>query len=87
MPAAVAQFTLNQRSHSIRRMWTGGPTRRWSPIRESGCIMPLAAGGFGGAYVCDECAMPVTGVYRVIDRVQRQQTWLCGGCRAREVSQ
>jgi hypothetical protein len=44
------------RAHSTLRMWTGGPTRRWSPIRQSGCLMPLADGGFGGAYVCDGCA-------------------------------
>jgi hypothetical protein len=65
-----------------KRMWAGGPLRRWSPVRTNGCPMPLAGGGFGGSYVCGGCQRPVAGVYRVIDRVQRRESWLCDGCRS-----
>jgi len=46
--------------------------------------MPLTGGGFGGSYVCDGCAEPVVGVYRVIHRVQRRESWLCASCKARQ---
>ena len=71
----------------VKRMWAGGPFRRWSPVRTSGCPMPLAGGGFGGSYVCGECQRPVAGVYRVIDRVQRRESWLCDGCRSQGLAE
>jgi hypothetical protein len=64
-----------------RRMWAGGPLRRLSPIRSAGCQIPLEGGGYGGSYVCDECLMPVVGVYRVIQGVQGRETWLCAACK------
>jgi hypothetical protein len=46
--------------------------------------MPLTGGGFGGSYVCEVCSEPVAGVYRVIDRVQSRESWLCATCKGRE---
>jgi len=66
-----------------KRMWANGPLRLWSPIRASGCQMPLANSGFGGAYVCGACLVPVAGVYRVFDRLQGQQSWFCAMCKNR----
>jgi len=63
-------------------MWTDGPLRLWSSERNGGCRMPLAEGGFGGAYLCDGCSAPVVGLYRVFDGVQGQQSWLCATCKA-----
>lgn len=71
---------------SARRMWPGGPLRRWSPARTSGCDMPLDRGGYGGSYVCEGCMQPVPGVYRVFRGVQRRETWLCGGCKAKAIA-
>jgi len=39
----------------IRRMWEGGPLRRWSETRHGGNCLASDRGGFTGAYVCDEC--------------------------------
>jgi hypothetical protein len=77
-PAAVGSTV------ETKRMWTHGPLRLWSIVRVGGCRIPLANGGFGGAYVCEACLVPVAGVYRVIDGVQRQQSWLCAMCKSRE---
>lgn len=76
-PAAVESVA------GTKRMWPDGPLRLWSPVRAGGCRMPLANGGFGGAYVCEGCLVPVAGVYRVIDGVQRQQWWFCAMCKNR----
>jgi hypothetical protein len=64
-----------------KRMWAGGPLRFWSSFRGGGCRMPMAEGGFGGAYVCERCLVPVAGVYRVSDGVQGRQSWLCASCK------
>lgn len=42
--------------------------------------MPLSTGGFGGSYVCDGCSESVAGLYRVIHRVERRESWLCFTC-------
>ena len=73
-------------THSVRRMWPVGPLRRWSPVRNTGCGMPLTKGGFGGSYVCDGCSEPVRGVYRVIDRVEERTSWLCAACKAQQAT-
>jgi hypothetical protein len=65
----------------VKQMWPGGPLRRFSPIRKGGCQLPLEGGGFGGSYVCEGCQVPVAGVYRVIDRVERRESWVCAGCK------
>ena len=36
-----------------KRMWEGGPLRRWSAERVSGGQIPYDRGGFVGVYVCD----------------------------------
>lgn len=69
-------------SVETKQMWSNGPIRLWSPVRERGCQMPLANGGFGGAYICEGCLVPVAGVYRVSGRVQGLQSWLCATCKA-----
>lgn len=66
-----------------KRMWTNGPLRLWAPVLDGGCRMPLANGGFGGAYVCEACLVPVAGVYRVITHLQRGEGWFCASCKAR----
>lgn len=72
---------------AARRMWAGGPCRRWSVIRESGCTMPLAGGDFGGSYVCDGCQVPAGGLRRVIRLENGQETWLCARCQSRPARQ
>lgn len=67
----------------VKRMWPGGPLRRWSPVRQTGCKMPLADGGFGGSYVCEGCSEPVAGLYRMFDRVEQRESWLCVRCKTR----
>ena len=89
MTAASAEVAINPAGPTprrggttdVRRLWPGGPLRRWSAIRSSGCQIPLATGGFGGSYVCEGCREPVAGVYGVIRGVQRRQSWLCGSCK------
>ena len=71
----------DKRACEVMRSWPGGPLRRWSPVRQGQCKMPLAEGGFGGSYVCEGCSEPVAGVYRVFDRVERQESWLCAHCK------
>lgn len=66
----------------VKRMWPGGPLRRFSPVRKGACQAPLEGGGFGGSYVCEGCQMPVAGVYRVIAGVQSRESWLCASCKA-----
>jgi hypothetical protein len=48
--------------------------------------MPLAGGGFAGSYVCDGCSEPVAGVYRVIDQVERRESWLCASCKTEQIA-
>lgn len=67
-------------------MWPGGPLRNWSPMREGGCTMPLAGGGFGGSYLCDGCLTPAPGVYRIIDPLQRRESWFCASCKAKSAA-
>lgn len=60
----------------LKRMWTNGPLREWSEARERGNQLALASGGYGGAYICDECHESAhMGVYLFENR------WICGGCR------
>jgi hypothetical protein len=47
--------------------------------------MPLTEGGFGGSYVCDGCSEPVAGIYRVIDRVERRESWICAACKTEQI--
>lgn len=61
----------------IRRMWPGGPLRKWSVNREAGVRIPYASGGFVGGYVCDVNQHDVNGVYRMSDG-----SWLCADHRA-----
>lgn len=58
-----------------KRMWVGGPLRRFSGGSVPGARMPLATGGYGGAYICDKCQKPVDGVY------EASEGWICGGCK------
>lgn len=71
---------------AAKRMWRNGPLRRSSPTRSGGCQMPLTVGGFGGSYICEGCSEPVAGLYRVIHPVQRQESWLCAACKARQAA-
>lgn len=81
MSAAIPAVS-EQAQASVRRMWPGGPLRRWSAARGAGCTMPLDSGGYGGSYVCDGCRGPVVGLYSVIRGVQRRAMWLCAACKA-----
>ena len=67
---------------STLRMWPGGPLRRWSFARSAGCSIPLAGGGYGGAYVCERCQSPSPGIYRVIQGVQSLASWICASCKS-----
>jgi hypothetical protein len=62
----------------IRRMWSGGPLRQWSPskIRPRSGFITCSFGGHSGEYVCDECSLVSDGVYFV-----RPGRWLCGACK------
>src|SRR5713101_8380706 len=62
----------------VKRMWPGGPLRRWSPSKCSGGIV-YATGGYVLAYVCEDCRRALVGVYRV--RVGADVVWVCRGCR------
>ena len=46
-------------------MWPGGPSRQQRSPRD-----------FTGTYVCQQCQVPVTGVYRLA----AVKKWLCGPC-------
>jgi hypothetical protein len=66
----------------IQRMWEGGPLRQFSDSntrpKGKGSWMAYSSPiltGWTGSYVCDECRVPVAGVYRVVS------LWLCSGCR------
>lgn len=63
-----------------RRMWEGGPLRKWSEARPTGKFINYAQGGYAGSYVCEQCQMSCDGVYRVTTKCG-QQEWLCGKCR------
>lgn len=65
---------------NARRMWAGGPLRRWSATRDSGSTMPLAVGGFWGPYICDRCQLPCAGVRCIKEGCQGARKWLCGDC-------
>jgi len=60
----------------IKRMWWGGPLRKWSPERISAGWTQYDKGGYAGPYVCDCCGDDVGGVYRVNGQ------WICGGCKS-----
>jgi hypothetical protein len=57
-----------------RRIWPGGPLRRWSATPASGFDAHVG-GGFVAAYVCDVCRRPVVGIYHV------DELWECAECR------
>ena len=59
----------------IRCMWTGGPLRRWSPLRISNSWIPYDGGGFVSSYVCAQCHLDAVGVYRTA------AGWFCATCR------
>jgi hypothetical protein len=61
----------------VRRMWPGGPLRRWSPTSTALCSMGRSGGSFTGAYVCDKCRVSVDGIYFVCEA----REWLCATCR------
>jgi hypothetical protein len=66
----------------LRRMWDGGPLRRWSPKPpfegRAGSWM-THAGAIGGyvasSYVCEECREWTVGVYYYGGK------WVCEGCK------
>ncbi len=62
---------------AVKRMWDGGPFRRWSATKTTHTPMGYAMGGFVGSYVCGECYEPCDGVYLV----REEQNWLCGACK------
>ena len=64
------------------RMWPSGPLRQFifgnrhpsgSFIRHASAILT----GYAGAYVCDVCRRPASGLYCVT----QLEKWVCGGCR------
>ena len=67
----------------VRSMWLHGPSRIWSPTRQSGASLPAAGGGYHGAYTCQQCQKPCPGVFRVLAAQEEAEKWLCGGCRNR----
>lgn len=60
----------------IRRMWKGGPLRRWAEERPLSSWIPYATGGYAGPYVCEICRQDVVGVYRC-----SSEDWRCAKCR------
>lgn len=66
-----------------RRMWEGGPLRRWSRTKQRSqswnFYESASCRGYAGAYVCDECQESTPGVYRSTPFVR----WLCAACNAK----
>jgi hypothetical protein len=60
----------------IKRMWEGGPLRRWSDGPQGRgwtSYQSPTLRGFAGSYVCEACQASVAGVYYVPCALQ----WLC----------
>jgi hypothetical protein len=60
----------------VRRMWPGGPLRRWSQVKTPQTPLGYSE-GFAGAYICGQCLEPCEGVYRL----REPQKWVCGSCK------
>ncbi|MHB1673779.1 MAG: phage major capsid protein [Acidobacteriaceae bacterium] len=85
MPKTILQGTTVHRISALRRHsgprpipkgatvvqeWPGGPHRARRSTRS-----------FRDPYVCDQCKVPVVGVYRVKPEGERRVLWVCAGCR------
>jgi hypothetical protein len=65
----------------LKRMWPGGPLRRWSPTNAPLAPMVYAKGRYVGAYICDLCERSCDGVYCVDGEQGGPKRWVCGGCK------
>ena len=59
-----------------KRMWPGGPLRRFSPDKRFASSIALESGGYAGAYICDGCGKAHEGIYG-----PSPSGCFCSGCR------
>jgi hypothetical protein len=60
-----------------RQCWTNGPLRQWFKDKTKSGLVKLASGGYAGQYICDQCGLPVNGLYFS----RRKAKWICPTCR------